>query len=264
MKLHFYKYHGAGNDFVLIDNRTQDYKLTTEQIRFLCDRRLGVGGDGLMLLQISDRADFEMVYYNADGYKASMCGNGGRCITAFAKRLGIIDKKASFIGFDGLHTAEIIEWSQNKGVVRLRMKDTSHAHPCLQGAFIDTGSPHYVEFVTSQLKNMDVFTLGRKIRNNKEFEPNGTNVNFVEVQENGIFVRTYERGVEDETLSCGTGVTASALVFAGRNQLQKGAVQISTRGGNFIVYFEETDNGYQNINLQGPVTFVFEAELEVD
>ena len=177
--LHFCKYHGAGNDFVLIDNRSGNNALSNEEVALLCHRQLGIGGDGLMMLGKSDNADFEMIYYNSDGHQASMCGNGGRCIVAFAKHLNIIDKRTTFEAYDGLHSAEIIEWNNNCGVVKLGMEISTDIEECLKGWKIDTGSPHYIEFINSDIIKYDVVNNGRRLRYDKAFQPQGTNVDFI-------------------------------------------------------------------------------------
>ena len=255
----FYKYHGAGNDFVLIDNRTKSFSVENNRIKTICDRRLGVGADGLILLNSTDLqgVDFEMQYFNADGFEGSMCGNGGRCIVAFANRLQIIDNQTIFLGIDGLHAAKIISSEENKSEISIQMKDVLEITAFDDGYFLDTGSPHVVKFV-DDVHTVNVLEAGRKIRYDSRFE-HGTNVNFVEIQgKNAIFVRTFERGVEDETLSCGTGVTASALVFAHLNpELQE--VTVKTRGGAFTVNFNRENNTFSPVFLQGETCFVFKG-----
>lgn len=258
MNFTFSKYHGAGNDFIIIDNRNYNISFSTNQVKYLCDRHLGIGADGLMLLNTDNESDFRMVYYNSDGNESTMCGNGGRCITAFASKLGIIKQKTSFIAIDGLHTAEIIEDNDDIKIVKLKMTDVTKIIKRDNYFLINTGSPHYVEFV-KDVNEIDILTTGREIRYNKIFAPNGLNVNFVEILDNSLFVRTYERGVEDETLSCGTGVTASALAFCFQKDIQ--TVNIETKGGNLSVSFEKEANGFKNIFLQGPATFIFEGMI---
>jgi diaminopimelate epimerase len=254
----FYKYHGAGNDFILIDNRTKSFLIDDSKIRLICNRRLGIGADGLILLNSSKEqgVDFEMQYFNSDGFEGSMCGNGGRCVVAFAQRLGIIDKETLFSGTDGLHKANILGMEGNKTEISIQMKDVPEIKSFDDGYFLDTGSPHVVKFVDNvHAVNMEE---GRKIRHDVRFEK-GTNVNFVEVQkDNTIFVRTYERGVEDETLSCGTGVTASALAFAKQNNILS-SVNVFTRGGTFCVHFKRNETIFFQIYLQGETCFVFEG-----
>ena len=259
MKLNCYKYQGTGNDFVLIDNRDNSISLSIEQIKWLCDRRFGIGADGLMLLELAPNVDFKMVYYNSDGNESSMCGNGGRCITAFAKKIGVIENEAKFIAIDGLHEAKIIEdW------ISLKMNDVRNIEVGNDFFYLNTGSPHYVKFV-SDVENVDVYSEGKKIRYNARFEAEGTNINFIEKKENELFVRTYERGVENETLSCGTGVTAAALVAAisGASNTKNNCA-IKTLGGNLNVKFEKVlENTFYNIWLEGPATFVFKTEIEL-
>jgi len=260
MILNFSKYHGAGNDFILIDNRKGEINLTTKEVSFLCNRHLGIGSDGLMLLNSGNNNDFEMQYYNSDGNESTMCGNGGRCITAFASALGIISKTTKFSATDGLHTAEIIDDKGRIKYIRLQMCDVKEVIKSEHYFLLNTGSPHYVEFVDN-VEAMDVFSEGRKIRYDKKFATEGLNVNFVQIKENHLFVRTYERGVEDETLSCGTGVTASALAYATDKNISK--VYIHTLGGNLTVSFEKRNNTYKNIFLEGEACLVFEGKIEI-
>lgn len=254
-----YKYQGTGNDFILIDNRDMSVTLTEDQIKWLCDRRFGIGADGLMLLELEPGADFEMVYFNSDGKESSMCGNGGRCITAFAKHLGLVDTHAKFIAIDGMHEAKI-----DGDIVSLKMNDVRNVEVGEGFYYLNTGSPHYVKFVTD-IENFDVYKEGKKIRNNDRFVYEGTNVNFIEKQGDSLFVRTYERGVEDETLSCGTGVTASALVAALKGiSNNKNACLIKTLGGELNVKFEKVlENTFYNIWLEGPAKFVFKTSITV-
>lgn len=259
MRIHFYKYQGTGNDFVLIDNRTNEIQLTKEQVAFLCDRRFGIGADGLMMLELEPGADFKMVYFNSDGNESSMCGNGGRCISAFAKKMGLINDRAKFIAIDGLHEAVIHE-----GFVSLKMNDVKSIEKTDDFFFLNTGSPHYVKFV-DDIKHYNVFEEGKKIRNNERFVAEGTNVNFIEKLEDAVFVRTYERGVENETLSCGTGVTASALVAAINGAATgKNYCKIATLGGDLRVKFDKVlESNFYNIWLEGPAEFVFEGDIEL-
>ncbi len=254
MKLHFYKYHGAGNDFVIINNLEQKINLTQEQIKFLCDRHFGIGADGFMELMPSDKYDFAMKYYNSDGAEGTMCGNGGRCIVAFAKETGLIGTTTEFEAIDGIHKA-ILHSSDD---IELKMNNVSD-YKINENKFIaDTGSPHIVIF-TENLDDIDVVTEGRKIRYSDEF-PEGINVNFVELKNGQIFMRTYERGVEDETLACGTGTVATALaanVLFGITP----PVNITARGGKLSVKFNKKDKGFSDIWLRGPATFVFEGEI---
>lgn len=259
MKIEFYKYHGTGNDFVLLDNRTNLYESITEkQVAFLCNRHFGIGADGLMLLNIKPGFDFEMKYYNADGAEGSLCGNGGRCMVKFAAKMGIHKTNYHFLAVDGEHEAEI----DLDGLVRLKMNDVNKVYSPTNYYILDTGSPHYVKH-TRNVEQMDVKNGGRIIRYSKEFEKEGINVNFVEIlDEDRIYVRTYERGVEDETMSCGTGVTAAALVSA-HNDNGFNHVEVKTPGGILNVEFDKRDdNTFQNIWLNGPATFVFKGDME--
>jgi diaminopimelate epimerase len=255
----FNKYHGAGNDFIIIDNRNNVFNPeNTVLIKKLCDRRFGIGADGLILIEKDPEHDFKMVYFNSDGNESTMCGNGGRCASDFAVRLGIAGKKLSFRAVDGIHKAVY-----ENGIIRLRMNDINETKLIRGNYFLNTGSPHYVIF-TSDLDNYDVFNNGRKIRWSNDFKPGGTNVNFVQVEENGIYVRSYERGVEDETLSCGTGVTASAIVSVLAGHFGTSPVNVRTRGGNLSVEFNIMEEGkITNIWLCGPATFVFKGEIDL-
>lgn len=260
MNLQFYKYQGTGNDFVILDNRENEYSsLSPTQVKFLCDRRFGIGADGLMLLNVHADYDFEMVYFNADGNPGSMCGNGGRCLVKFASDCGLKKTTYRFIASDGPHEAEI----DLQGIVRLKMKDVEKANDFTDHFILDTGSPHYVQFVQN-LQKMNVTEEGRKIRYNEEFAAKGINVNFVEALNNdSIFVRTYERGVENETLSCGTGVTAAALVSA-HHENGFNEIAVETRGGKLSVEFNlSEDRRYSNIWLCGPAEFVFKGTIEM-
>lgn len=255
MNLQFYKYQGTGNDFVLIDNRQLLFsKNDTKLIAKLCDRKFGVGADGLILLENHPTADFTMVYYNADGNESSMCGNGGRCIVDFAKYLGMIENSAEFEAIDGMHTATI-----ENDRVSLKMNDVSEIEINENYLFLNTGSPHHVELVKN-ISSFDVFSEGRKLRN-ELYGKEGANINFVEqLSENTFSVRTYERGVEDETLSCGTGVTAVAIAMHKKGLTKNDTVQLETPGGMLTVTFNTTKNGYTNVHLQGPATMVFKGE----
>ena len=260
MKIKFDKYQGAGNDFVLLDNRENSYdKLTGIQIKKMCDRHFGIGADGLMLLNKKDGFAFEMIYYNADGKIGSMCGNGGRCIVQFASELGIRKNEYSFLATDGTHIADI----DLEREISLKMNDVNKVQFSFDHYILNTGSPHYVKFV-SNLDNFNVVEEGRKIRYSKEFAEKGINVNFVQtLHDDAIYVRTYERGVEDETMSCGTGVTASALMAA-HNDNGFNHVNVKTKGGILSVEFEKiSETEFQNIWLSGPATFEFSGEIEL-
>ncbi|PQJ12201.1 diaminopimelate epimerase [Flavipsychrobacter stenotrophus] len=253
----FYKYQGTGNDFILLDNRAGNLQLTTAQIAGMCHRRFGVGADGLMLLEQVDGYDFRMVYYNSDGSESTMCGNGGRCITAFAALLGVIGDKARFLAVDGEHTATI----HLDGTISLHMSDVVNIEFNEDFTVLDTGSPHYVEFV-EDVVNIDVYSEGYEIRNQDEYQPAGINVNFVQiVGDTQLLVRTYERGVEDETLSCGTGVTAAAIAATG-DTTGIFLTEIETPGGVLQVSFtKDTPTSAKNVVLIGPAEFVYAGEF---
>jgi diaminopimelate epimerase len=259
MKIEFYKYQGTGNDFVILDNRNNAYSnLTKEQVKFFCDRKFGIGADGLMLLGVREGYDFEMIYYNSDGNEGSMCGNGGRCLVKFAYDRGIHKQAYTFIATDGLHEANFGE----QGWVQLKMKDVKGINDYKGDSVLDTGSPHYIKIV-SAVNNYPVFEQGKQIRNSESFKQKGINVNFVEVNSKKIIVRTYERGVEDETLSCGTGVTASALVCA-HNDFGFNHIDVQTIGGSLAVEFDKVaEDEFKDIWLCGPATFVFKGEIEL-
>lgn len=254
--MEFYKYQGTGNDFVMIDNRDLQFPKDQKIIEKLCDRRFGIGADGLILLENNDRYDFKMVYYNADGRESTMCGNGGRCLVAFAFFLDIFEEKCTFIAIDGKHEAEI-----HNGVVKLKMIDVENISSDGEDFVLNTGSPHYVKYV-EDITNYNVFAEGNRIRNSENYSENGINVNFVEkISDNEIFVRTYERGVEDETYSCGTGVTASALTFLQKNNLT--SIKVKTIGGNLKVYTEKNAGKFQKIWLEGPAKQVFRGKIDL-
>lgn len=260
LKLSFYKYQGTGNDFVLIDDRENVFGDTdAKKIAWLCDRRFGIGADGLMLLKNKAGYDFEMVYFNSDGRPSSMCGNGGRCIVAFAKHLGIIDDKAHFIAVDGEHDAEVKDKR-----VSLKMNDVKQVEVNEDFCWLNTGSPHYVKFVNG-IEKLDVFNEGRSIRYNERFKKEGTNVNFLERKDDKLFVRTYERGVEDETYSCGTGVTAAALVASLKNSsTAEDHCRIQTLGGELNVRFKKNaDGSFGDIWLEGAAELVYRGEIIV-
>lgn len=251
MALSFYKYQGTGNDFVMIDNRKLTFPADDEQlIKSLCDRRTGIGADGLILLQDHPDYDFEMVYFNADGRLGSMCGNGARCTVRFARQLGMIEDVAYFLAADGEHQASI-----ERDQIQLKMGDVVGVERIGDDYYLNTGSPHYVRFVEN-VETLDVYEEGRAVRYNDRFAAEGTNVNFVQrLSEDKIYVRTYERGVEDETLSCGTGVTACALIagLAGAES----PVSVKTPGGNLQVSFEREGTDFRYIYLIGPAKLVF-------
>jgi diaminopimelate epimerase len=260
MNISFAKYQGAGNDFVVIDNRSHFFdKSDTRLVSFLCDRRFGIGADGLMLLEPHAGYDFEMVYFNSDGNPSSMCGNGGRCIVDFARTLGLTKNKAHFLAVDGAHDA-----MAEGELVRLKMNDVLHIEEINGGFVLDTGSPHFITFVKG-LALFDVYSEGQRIRNSSRFLQDGINVNFCECEPGLLHVRTYERGVEDETLACGTGVTASVLVAAMTGVGGKGGkCQVKTPGGDLTVYYKQTGiDSFTDIWLEGPARKVFEGQITV-
>jgi diaminopimelate epimerase len=261
LKIVFYKYQGTGNDFVMLDGRSKKFVLPSEkQINQLCHRQFGIGADGLIVICKSKKADFEMLYFNADGKPGSMCGNGGRCAIAFAKELGLIKTKTQFLAYDGAHEGAI----DNKGAVTIRMSDVKGISKEGQDFELNTGSPHYIIF-KKEIYKLDVFSEGQKIRYNKVYSDKGINVNFVDIRKNDLYVRTYERGVENETLSCGTGVTAAAIAFANLEKKKKNyTIKIQTLGGNLKVSFKTKDhNLFTEIQLTGPATQVYQGQINI-
>lgn len=255
MEISFSKYQGTGNDFVMIDNRGLSFpKNDTELVARLCDRRFGIGGDGLLLLENDLDYDFRMVYYNSDGNLGSMCGNGGRCLVAFARNLGVIEETATFIASDGPHFANVFD-----GIVSLQMKDVESVNVQSDHIFLDTGSPHHVQIV-DDLENFDVFGKGSEIRYGSLYGQKGSNVNFVRPEADGSFsIRTYERGVEDETLSCGTGATAVAIAMYKIGKTKSDRVKLNVQGGKLEVSFTENDGKFTDVFLNGPAKSVFEG-----
>lgn len=259
MNLSFYKYQGTGNDFVMIDNRNNVFdKKNTALVSRLCDRRFGVGADGLILIENHENLDFTMVYYNSDGSQ-SFCGNGSRCAVAFAKQLGIIEKQALFLSTDGEHEA----WINAEGKVSLKMHDVEQTEQGDDYFFINTGSPHYI-VENENLKELEIITEAHKIRYNERFKEEGTNVNFISAKEGKLLIRTYERGVENETLSCGTGVTAAALSKAIKENLPYGKIDVGAVGGNLEVGFKKEGDKFIDIWLIGPAEYVFKGEITVN
>jgi diaminopimelate epimerase len=257
MRLHFYKYQGTGNDFIMIDNRNLSFQKTnTYLVNKLCDRRFGIGADGLILLEPSEKSDFKMVYFNADGNEGSMCGNGGRCIVAFAKQLDLIKNETTFDAVDGLHYATI-----ENGIVSLKMIDVKSIELSNTHSFLNTGSPHHINF-SENIDTINVKELGAKIRYGAPYFKEGTNVNFAEkTSDNSFKVRTYERGVEDETLACGTGVTAVAIAAHKSNLTNNNSIKIKVLGGDLEVSFNKENDTYKNVFLKGPAQFVFEGNI---
>ncbi|MEO1449762.1 MAG: diaminopimelate epimerase [Bacteroidota bacterium] len=259
MRIPFHKYQGTGNDFVMLDNRSEKWetRLTKAQIARLCDRRFGIGADGLIMLTPDLESDFRMIYYNADGGESTMCGNGARCLVAFAQKLGVIESSANFLAIDGPHEASI-----EADVVSLLMGKPEGKRDLLEAGFqwIDTGSPHLIIPAEGRWEQLDVAAEGAQWRHHPEFKAiGGTNVNFFRrVAPDTLEVRTFERGVEAETLSCGTGVTASAYVYAHQHQLLQ--VHVHTPGGPLEVKIEQ-EGKLEKVWLKGPATFVFSGEM---
>ena len=267
----FWKYQGAGNDFIMVDQRTDRrlFRKDTELIARLCDRRFGIGADGLILLESHTDCDFEMIYFNADGRESSMCGNGGRCIAAFAEHLGIVKSSCRFIAIDGLHEAVIVP-QKRAGLywVELKMTDVTAVERRDNNFILNTGSPHFVQF-TTQLTEKDMVMEGRAVRYSDAYRAEGVNVNLVEKQDDGsISIRTYERGVEDETLACGTGVTAAALSASMLNGASgdKYDIPVHARGGDLRVRFRKGSQpgNFFDIWLCGPAEYVYSGEIPLD
>lgn len=266
--MHFWKYQGAGNDFILVDQRARQWlcREDTEQIERLCDRHFGIGADGLILLQEHPDYDFEMVYFNADGRESSMCGNGGRCIVAFARQVGIEREHYRFLAIDGPHEAVITAAKGHEAWVELRMSDVPKIETTPEAFVLNTGSPHYVRFVPA-LDNLDIVQEGRAVRYSERFRAAGINVNLVQETGESLHIRTYERGVEDETLACGTGVTAAALANHARQHLPPGNHETAVQavGGHLRVRFQvNSDGSFSNIWLCGPATAVFSGTYPTD
>ena len=260
MQIEFYKYQGTGNDFVMIDNRTNFFpKDDVKLIERLCDRRFGIGADGLILLENDSETDFRMVYYNSDGNQSSMCGNGGRCLVAFANQLGVIDDKTTFIATDGLHHASVSADS----IVSLQMIDVNEIQKKDSYTFLNTGSPHHVQIV-HDLEHYNVKENGVAIRYGELYGEKGSNVNFVKKVDSDTFsLRTYERGVEDETLACGTGATAVAIAMNAIGETDKTSINLNVEGGKLVVSFDKNNDGYTNVFLTGPAKFVFKGTIKI-
>ena len=255
MIIEFYKYQGTGNDFIMIDDREKEFDLTdNDLIAALCERRMGIGADGLILLREHDTLDFEMIYFNADGKQSSMCGNGGRCILSFAQMLELTENETTFMAIDGEHKGRLMDDG-----IYLQMQDVKKIEGVGDGLVLNTGSPHYIEMV-DELEYIDINKQGREIRNSATFKKEGINVNFV-LDSSELQVRTYERGVEAETLSCGTGVVATAIAMHYANCIEETLVSVKTKGGELTVSFEEFNGGYRNIWLIGEVSMVFAGEF---
>lgn len=262
MKLRFHKYHGTGNDFILIDNRELRLDPDEQLVAHLCNRRFGIGSDGLMLLDEKPGCDFAMRFFNPDGKESTLCGNGSRCMTAFAHHLGLAGDEARFFAADGEHISKITREEGKMMIVTLKMQDVQVRPKTGDHFLIDTGSPHYVLF-EKNIAEIDILKKAREIRYSKAFAEKGTNVDFVEFTKEGLFVRSYERGVEDETLSCGTGVTASALAAAVEKPDNPGFFEVDTPGGKLRVSFIRNNNRFSEIWLEGPAVHVFSGETEI-
>jgi diaminopimelate epimerase len=260
--LNFYKYHGTGNDFILINNRDGHFTPQSALIERLCDRHFGIGADGLITLNKTPGFDFGMRYFNSDGHESTMCGNGGRCIVAFADYLSLAPSKSRFLAADGEHFGTVLGREGNSSLVRLSMNDVDGYRMHGEDFVLNTGSPHLVRF-SPDVENTDVVKIGREIRYGADFQPGGINVNFVEERKGAILVRTYERGVEDETLSCGTGITASSLAYAALKGSETGIIPVSTRGGQLSVSFSRKGNGFSEIYLEGPAARVYEGTINI-
>lgn len=253
--MNFYKYQGCGNDFIILDGRKENLNPSEEWIAKVCHRRFGIGADGLMILEPSEQADFQMKYFNSDGKSSTFCGNGGRCIVRFAQERGIISETANFL-FDGnLYSAHLHE-----DLISLKMQDVLEIENNGEDFVLDTGSPHYVHF-EENIDEIDLLTYARKIRYSDTY-PKGINVNLVQKDQDHLYMRTYERGVEDETYSCGTGVVAAALASVYKNNSDKNTIAVHTKGGNFEVKFRRLENGFQDIHLIGPAEFVFQGNID--
>lgn len=265
MELKFWKYEGAGNDFIMIDGRSDDRELRADTVRRLCDRHFGIGADGLMILLSQEGYDFRMRYFNSDGSEAAMCGNGGRCMALFADHMGIRGDSKRFIGVDGEHLSRILTREGDSAVIELGLQNVDGFEFGDKSFFLNTGVPHYVEFVDG-VADVDVAALGREIRNEERFNAGGgTNVNFVEIVGDGaITVRTYERGVEGETLACGTGATAAAIATHLYKQGDRNAFTVSVPGGVLEVRFATDDHQhFREVVLTGPARRVFGGEISL-
>jgi len=255
MKFEFYKYQGTGNDFVMIDNRNNVFDSSNVALVVaMCDRKFGIGADGLMLINKHAEADFELIYFNSDGSK-SLCGNGSRCAVMFARVLGIVENETSFLAIDGMHDAFIKE-----DLVHLKMHDVKGIEMNDDFSYVNTGSPHYVAWVNN-ISKFPVYEEGKKIRYSARFSEKGTNVNFIERTGDVLNARTYERGVENETLSCGTGVTACAIVASTKGMTSP--VKLKTLGGDLQVTFTKTGDLFTDIFLIGPAKMVFKGNYEI-
>ena len=258
MKLPFYKYQGTGNDFVIVNGIELNLNsIEYSVVKYICDRRFGIGADGLMIISKSKDFDFEMIYYNSDGGLSTMCGNGGRCISHLAHNLGIAGENVKFLAADGPHFAVV-----DGSLVALGMRDVFDLKNVSANDYItNTGSPHYVRISDDQSLS-DIVMVGKSVRYSRDYADEGINVNLISWNGNILKVATYERGVEDETLSCGTGVTASALVASVHFGVQS-PIKVSTKGGDLVVSFNKNDKGFSDVILSGPAELVFKGEIEI-
>lgn len=270
MQLNFYKYQGTGNDFIMVDDRKLLFSINdTALVARLCDRKFGIGADGLILLQPHPTQSYFMKYYNSDGNESTMCGNGGRCLAAFALHTGAVSGAHTFMAIDGLHDVEVDGDLNDSVWIKLKMKDVNVVESRADNVFVlNTGSPHYVHFTPKPLKELDLVADAKHIRYNQEFAKEGINVNFINLLGlHHISMRTYERGVEDETLSCGTGVTAATLSAALLNNLPNGVhtTEVTTPGGTLKVTFtyHAQNHSFTNVWLQGPATRVFKGTVDI-
>ncbi len=266
MIIGFAKYEGTGNDFIIIDAREFDFDFPPEFVAALCDRHFGIGADGLMLLDLgSGKADFDMRYFNSDGFETTMCGNGGRCISLYAHHQGIGGHEKVFNGADGVHRAKIVKSDDLRGIVEVQLNHIGPVERLDDDFFLNTGSPHFVRFVTD-IGDVDVVGVGREIRNDPEYGKNGVNVNFVEPTREGSFrLRTYERGVEDETLACGTGAAAAAIATHLAKQPGCTRFSIKAQGGQLTVSFDADGQGhFTDVWLRGEARKVFHGKFETD
>ncbi len=258
MQLKFSKYHGTGNDFIMVYNHNESFTFSQSSVKKMCDRRYGVCADGLIIIENTLEADFKMIYYNADGFEGSMCGNGARCAVSFAKDIELIQNQCKFLAYDGMHKGLILE----NGLVSIEMSDVSLIEVQNNIWKIDTGSPHLICF-SETVSEIDVKHEGASIRNSSNYIEDGININFVQFTKNEIFVRTYERGVEDETLSCGTGAIASAIAAFESGLSNSDRVKVNVLGGQLEVLFSKVGSKYSNIHLIGPTKFIFKGEVDV-
>jgi diaminopimelate epimerase len=261
--MEFYKFHGTGNDFILIDNRKGFANLSNGSIKDLCDRRFGIGADGLIMLEDDTDCDLSMVYFNSDGKESTMCGNGGRCLAAFASHLQMVDRHGTLRAIDGIHKFSILERMDKTWQVRLGMSDVKGIINEPSGdMIIDTGSPHYVR-KDDDPENMDILKLAKEIRYSDRFRKDGINVNFIREDESHITIRTYERGVEDETWSCGTGCVAAAVASGNNRPDGKHEFNVTTKGGDVLVSYMKSGNVYSDVYLTGPAVMVFKGNIEI-